>query len=467
MINKKGMSDFLYVKRILFLLLLLFTAACSVLRKDRFPDLTPGKDLYRDEGTDDSSGIAGIPWQELFTDPHLQEIINTALTNNNDLRVARARMSRAEAALLQARLEFFPSLSANFNASFQSKNPGGFGVPESYQLLANTSWETGIWGRYRSLKRAALASFEQSRAYELAVRTELIAMIAMNYYTLLGLDRKLEITEMTLDRRIRNEEAMKVMKENDIITGADLVLSQANRYSAEVTIPDLKQQIYETENSLKLLMGMEPGPIERGNLDEQSLPDELSTGVPIMLLSNRPDVLQAEYRLRAAFEMIRVAKSYFYPSLRINASWGIAATSISGLLSSPLTVWNILGGLTQPIFSAGLNRQRLVAARADQEEALATFDKTLLNAGSEVANAMHAYQTATEKISIRSKQIEYLEKSVEYTNELLKYSNTTNYTDVLTAEVNLLSAQLNSVNDKLQQMQSIVTLYQSLGGGWK
>lgn len=467
MINTKEMSRFLAGRKVLFLLLLVFAAACSVFRRDRFPVLTPGQDLYRDTETGDSAGIAGMSWKELFTDPYLQKIIDTALSNNNDLRVARARMRRAEAELIQARLAFFPSLGANFNASFQSRNPNGFGLPESYQLLASTSWETGIWGRYRSLKKAALASFQQSQAFELVIRTEMIAMIAMNYYTLLGLDRKLEITEMTLDRRIRNEETMKVMKENDIITGADLVLSQANRYSAEVTIPDLKQQIYETENTLRLLMGLEPGPVQRGSIDDQALPSELSTGIPVMLLSNRPDVLQAEYRLRESFEMIRVAKSYFYPSLRISASQGIAGTSVSALLNSPLAVWNIIGGLTQPIFNNGLNRQRLVAARADQEEALATFDRTLLNAGSEVAGAMHAYQTATEKISIRSKQIEYLEKSVDYTNELLKYSNTTNYTDVLTAEVNLLSAQLNSVNDKLQQMQAVVTLYQSLGGGWK
>jgi outer membrane protein TolC len=221
------------------------------------------------------------------------------------------------------------------------------------------------------------------------------------------------------------------------------------------------------ENTLNLLLGKDPGPVERGSLDDQNLSADLRPGIPAQLLSNRPDVLEAEYRLRQSFEMVKVARSYFYPSLRITASRGIAQTNLADLFNAPLMVWNILGGITQPVFSNGLNRQRLIFARADQQEAYASFEKTLLTAGGEVVNALNAYQAATDKIEIRSKQIEYLEKAVDYTNELLKYTNTTNYTDVLTAEVNLLSAQLNSVNDKLQQMEAIVNLYQSLGGGWR
>jgi NodT family efflux transporter outer membrane factor (OMF) lipoprotein len=451
---------------ILIVTALLF-ASCRILKPDRYPDLTPDEGLYREMGAGDSSNFADVPWEELFTDTVLQGMINTALGNNNDIKVAIARIRKAEAGVMQARMAFFPSLTGEFNASFQSKNPNGFGLPESYQLLAATSWETGLWGKFRSAKKAALAAYYQSEAFRQAVETELIASIAVNYFTLMAMDEKLKITEMTLDRRIRNQEVMQVMKDNDIITGADLVLSQASRYAAEVTIPDLKQGIFEMENTLNLLLGRGPGPVERGNINEVNLSADLQPGIPAQLLSNRPDVLEAEYRLKESFEMVKVARANFYPSLRITASRGLASTNLADLFSAPRIVWNIVGGIAQPVFSNGLNRQRLIFARADQQEALAQFEKTMLTAGGEVVNALHAYQTATDKIEIRSKQIGMLEKAVEYTTELLKYTNTTNYTDVLTAEVNLLSAQLNSVNDKLQQLESIVTLYQSLGGGWK
>jgi outer membrane protein TolC len=208
---------------------------------------------------------------------------------------------------------------------------------------------------------------------------------------------------------------MEIMKENDVITGADLVLSQANRYSAEVLIPDLKQRIYETENILSVLMGQNPGPIERSKLEDQELSADLKTGVPAQLLANRPDVQEAEYRLRYFFELKNVARRYFYPSLTISARSGITETSLQQLFSAPFLFWNVTGGLTQPIFNYGLNRQRLKVAEADFEESQALFKRTLLTAGEEVVSALHGYQTATEKITLRSRQIEYLEKSVEFT----------------------------------------------------
>lgn len=444
-------------------LLILTSVSCKVIEK---PVLSADNDLYRDLEISDSANFAEVPWKEIFTDPHLQSIIDTALAGNPGIQIAIARIKKAQAAFRQSGAEFFPSLNAGVNASFQSET-GGFGIPESYQLYGSTSWEADIWGKFRNSRRAALASLMASEAFRKAVVTDLVSSVAMNYYTLLALDAQLAITEQTLSRRIRNVEVMELLKENDVITGADLVLSQANRYSAEVTIPDLKQRIYETENNLRLLMGESPGKIERSTLDEQDLAPELRTGVPAQLLANRPDVLEAEYRLRSSYEMARVARSNFYPALTLNGRGGLTETSIEALFSSPVIFWNITAGLLQPIFNFGLNRQRFATAKADIEESQATFRRTLLNAGSEVVNAMHGYQAATDKIEIRQNQIGYLEKAVEYTTELLKYTSNTSYIDVLTSEVNLLSAQLAGVNDRLQQLQSIVDLYRSLGGGWR
>jgi NodT family efflux transporter outer membrane factor (OMF) lipoprotein len=382
------------------------------------------------------------------------------------MQVSIARVKKAEAVFRQSRAEFFPSLNAGVNATYQSKT-GGSGVPESYQIFGSTSWEADIWGKFRSAKRASLASLMASEAFKRAVKTDLIASVAMNYYNLLALDAQLDITQRTLEKRIRNAETMEALRDNDLITSADLVLSLDNRYSTEIIIPDLKQRIYETENVLSLLMGQEPGPIVRTSLEQQNLSEHLRTGVPAQLLANRPDVLEAEYRLRYYYETAKSARANFYPSLTITARGGLTETSLNALFNQPVFFWSIFGGLVQPIFNYGLNKQRFLSATADFEESQASFRKILLNAGNEVVNAMYSYETATDKMSIREKQIGYLEKAVDYTTELLKYTSTTSYIDVLTSEVTLLSAQLNGVNDKVDQLQSIVALYQSLGGGWQ
>jgi multidrug efflux system outer membrane protein len=446
--------------------LILLAASCKVMHLEKFPEIKADDALYRDLDISDTNNIALVPWNDLFTDSCLQTIIEKAINNNPDVEVAIARIKKAEAAFRQSRAEFFPSLNAGFSATYQSET-GGSGVPEYYQLFGSTSWEADIWGKFRSAKRASLASLMASEAFKRAVTTDLIASAAMNYYNLLALDAQLEITQRTLEKRISNAETMEALRDNDLITSADLVLSQANRYSTEIIIPDLKQRIYETENVLSLLMGQPPGPIIRTSLEQQNLSERLRSGVPAQLLANRPDVLEAEYRLRYYYETAKSARANFYPSLTINARGGLTEASLNALFNQPLFFWNIAGGLVQPIFNYGLNKQRFLSATADFEESQASFKRLMLNAGSEVVNAMHSYETATNKLSIREKQIGYLEKAVDYTTELLKYTSTTSYIDVLTSEVTLLSAQLNGVNDKVDQLQSVVALYQSLGGGWK
>jgi multidrug efflux system outer membrane protein len=455
------------IRPLLILLVLTFTApSCKVMHLGKFPEIKTDNSLYRDLDTSDSSNIAFVPWRELFTDTCLQIIIEKAVSNNPEMQIAIARVKKAEAAFRQSRAEFFPSLNVGVSATYQSST-GGSGFPEYYQVFGSTSWEADIWGKFRSAKRASLASLMASDAFQKAVTTDLIASAAINYYNLLALDAQLDITQRTLEKRVSNAETMEALRDNDLITSADLVLSQANRYSTEIIIPELKQRIYETENVLSLLMGQEPGPIGRTSLEQQNLSEDLRKGVPAQLLANRPDVLQAEYRLRYYYETAKSARANFYPALTINARGGLTEASLNALFNQPLFFYNIVGGLVQPIFNYGLNKQRFLSATADFEESQASFRKILLNAGSEVVNAMHSYEAATDKISIREKQIGYLEKAVDYTTELLKYTSTTSYIDVLTSEVTLLSAQLNGVNDKFEQLQSIVALYQSLGGGWQ
>ncbi len=448
-----------------------FLASCRVTKPYQQPEAVADSKLSRDSTSTDTTTMADLPWTQLFTDPHLQALIREAIQNNLDLKIANARMDAAAANLRQSKQAFLPSVDATASVTQQkiAASQGGNFIKanRTYQLSASASWEADIWGKLRSTKRAYMAAFLQSEAYRRAVLTQLIANIASNYYALLAYDEQLKITRQTVENRKADVETMKTLKESDVVTGADVVQSEANRYSAEVTIPDLLQNIRETENTISVYLGRTPGAIERGALGEQSVNVDLKTGLPAQLLANRPDVQQAEYQLRYYYELTNVARTYFYPSLSITATGGLNGTTLDNYFDASHFFGSIVGSLTQPIFQQGQNKQRLRVAQANQEEYFVTYKKTLLTAGQEVTNALFDYNAAVDKAAIRGQQIAYLQKSVDYTKELLKYTSNTNYTDVLTSEQSLLSAQLNSISDKLQQLQAVVTLYRSLGGGWK
>ncbi|SFW53031.1 efflux transporter outer membrane subunit [Chitinophaga sancti] len=448
-----------------------FVASCKVTKPYRQAETAADSKLYRDSTSTDTTTMADLPWTQLFTDPHLQALIREGIANNLDLKVASARMNAAAANLRQSKQAFLPTVDATASVTQQkvAASQGGSFITanRTYQLYASASWELDVWGKLRSTKRAYMAAFLQSDAYRRAVLTQLIANIASNYYALLAYDEQLKITRQTVENRKTDVETMKTLKESDVVTGADVVQSEANRYAAEVTIPDLLQNIRETENTISVYLGRSPGAVERGVLSEQSVNADLKTGLPAQLLANRPDVQQAEYQLRYYYELTNVARTYFYPSLSITATGGLNGTSLDHYFDASHFFGSIVGSLTAPIFQQGQNKQRLRVAEANQQEYLVTYKKTLLTAGQEVTNALFDYNAAVDKAAIRGQQIAYLQKSVDYTKELLKYTSNTNYTDVLTSEQSLLSAQLNSISDKLQQLQAVVTLYRSLGGGWK
>jgi multidrug efflux system outer membrane protein len=340
------------------------------------------------------------------------------------------------------------------------------GAAHQYLLGLSSSWEADVWGKLRSTKRSYAASVLQSEAYRRVVQTQLIADIADNYYSLLALDAQLEITRQTVENRIKDVETMRLLKEGDVVTGAAVVQSEAQRYAAEVTIPDLQRSIREAENLLATLLGRTPTPIERGTLAGQDPAPPLLTGVPSQLLRNRPDVQQAEFAFESSFEMTNAAHTYFYPSFTVTANGGLTTTTIQNLFSPTAIFASLVGGLTQPVFNQGLNRARLRRAEGLQQEYLATYQQTMFLAGQEVSNALFSYQSAGDKMLIRARQLDALVKSVDYTEELLR-AGFANYTEVLTARQSLLQAQLNGVNDQLQQRQAVTDLYHALGGGWQ
>jgi NodT family efflux transporter outer membrane factor (OMF) lipoprotein len=431
--------------------------------------------LYRDNNTTDTTSIANLQWKQLFSDTTLQSLIQQGINENLDLKQAIERIKIAEATLQQSRGALLPSLQADVNvtdnkASAAAQNfPAGINInleTQTYKAQLSTSWEADIWGKLSSAKRAAYATLLQSDAAKRAVQTQLIATIANNYYTLLALDKQLSITEETIKVRTKDVETMKELKQGAVVNGAAVVQSEANLYAAQVTLPDLKRSIKEAENALSVVLGKAPNAINRTSLDQQTPYADLKTGVSAQLLQNRPDVIAAEFGFRSAFENTNVAKAYFYPALTITATGGLSSLQLQDFFSKSI-FYNLVGGLTQPIFAKGANKARLKTAQANQQIAFYTFQQTLLTGGQEVSNALFAYQTAAEKETTRAKQIASLTKAVDFTKELLRYSSATNYTDVLTSEQSLLTAQLSGINDKLQKLQSVVNLYRALGGGWK
>lgn len=447
--------------------------SCKVTKTYKQPDLNTN-DLYRAQTTVDTATIAAMPWQSLFTDTVLKALIQEGLYQNLDLKTAVQKIYEAQAALGQSKAAFLPGLSANANATRSQLSKASLNFPPgidinttttSYQLGLSTSWEADIWGKLSSSKRAAFANLLQTDAAKRAIQTQLIADIANNYYLLLAFDKELVIINATLQNRIKDVETMKALKEGAVVNGAAVVQSEANRYAAQVAIPDIKRNIRETENAIDILVGRPPGPVNRTHLEDQKPITDLKLGIPAQLLKNRPDVQQAEYTFRSTFENTNLARTYFYPSFTITASGGFSNLQLKDFFINSI-FYNIAAGLTQPIFNQGINKARLKTAQAQQQEALYNFQQTLLIAGQEVSNALYAYQTAMEKDDARGKQIAALIKAVDYTQHLLRYSSATNYTDVLTSEQSLLAAQLSSVNDRLQQLQAIVNLYHALGGGW-
>lgn len=413
----------------------------------------------------DTTTIAAVPWRQFFTDRALQGLIDEGLRNNLDLKVAVARVHEAEANFRQSGLAFFPSLGANAQASVGKQ--GNAPATHNYEVFLNSSWQVDIWGKLRSTRRAQLAALLQSDAFRRDVQTQLVANIATNYYSLVALDEQMKITLQTVENRREDVRTTRALKDADVLTGAAVMQSQAGLYTVETTIPEIRQNIRETENMLSLLLGRGSGPVLRDSLGDQQVATDLRVGLPAQLLANRPDVQEAEFALRNAAEVTNVARTYFYPALTITGEGGLSASRVKNFFDASSLFGNLIGGLTEPIFANGVNRQRLEVARAQEEEALLSFQKSLLAAGQEVSNALFSYQMASEKLETRAKAIHFLQKSVEYTKELMRADAKANYTDVLTSEQNLLSAQLQGVNDHLQQLQSVVALYASLGGGWR
>ncbi len=421
-----------------------------------------GQDLNEEAVAVDTASIASLSWRELFTDSHLQTLIEHALQSNTDLLSAQQRIKEAEATLSSAKLAYLPSfmLTPQGGVSSFDKSKGSW----TYTGIASASWEIDIFGKLTNAKRRSKALYLQSLEYEQAVSTSLIANVANLYYTLLMLDEQYRISEETAVNWRESVRTMRAMMVAGMTNEASVSQSEANCRQVEASLLDLKQQIKEVENSLSILLGEVPGGIERGHLAGQDFPEDLTVGVPLQLLSRRPDVKSAELSLASAFYSTNAARSAFYPSITLSGTAGWTNSAGNMIINPGKLLLSAVGALTQPLFNKGLNIAQLKIAKAQQEEAKLAFQQALLNAGSEVNNALTQVQTARGKTELRTGQITSLENAVRSTQLLMQHGTST-YLEVLTAQQSLLSAQLTQVADRFDEIQGIINLYQALGGG--
>lgn len=453
-------------KKIVIAILFAFPlSGCHIYRAYERPESVVVSDnLYREPVAGaDTVSLASLSWKELFTDPQLQMLIETGLANNTDLGIARLKVKEAEAQLMTSRLSYLPSVSFTPQGTLTSVD--GSKPSKTYNLAVAADWEIDLFGKLLNSKRGAQAALEQSEAYRLAVQTQLVATIANSYYTLLMLDRQLDITRRTADTWTESVRTMKALKRAGQATEMAVAQTEAGKLSVDASVLSLERQINETENSLSTLLGMSPQEIGRSTLEKQEFPDSLSTGVPLQLLSRRPDVRQCEAQLAVAYYATNSARSAFYPGITLSGSAGWTNAAGAAITNPGQWLLSAVGSLVQPLFNRGKNIANLKIAKAQQEEALLTFRQSLLNAGAEVNDALVQWQTARQRILLDEQQTASLRSALR-SSELLMQHSSQNYLEVLTARQSLLQAELNVAADRFDEIQGVINLYHALGGGY-
>ena len=435
--------------------------------------------------TNDSANISDIVWKNFFNDQPLNTLIDEALTNNFDYKLALERIELLKANLIASKGKRIPQISANINGGVRKFGlytmdgagnitteiiPGKIvpiNLPDMY-LGMQASWEADLWGKLKNQKKSALAQFRASSTYANLIKSNLIYDIAASYYELLALDNELDILNSTLTNHAKVIEAIKVQKEAGRVN--ELAVQQFKNFSINTTARkiEVEQQIVEFENQINFLLGRFPQPIKRSTIDVyDDIPNVIQTGIPSNLLNNRPDIKQAEYMLTASKFDLQSAKAAFYPSLNITAGFGFQAFNPSYLFKSPASqAFSLLGGLLYPLVNKTALKAQFATAKSNQLSAIYTYQKTILNAFTEVANELDNFENLRTLNELRAEQNNISKNTIEISNSLF-FTGKATYLEVLYAQQGALASQLEYNTVKKLQKLSQVNLYKVLGGGWK
>jgi NodT family efflux transporter outer membrane factor (OMF) lipoprotein len=448
----------------------LLLSSCGLYNKYERPEVDT-KGLVRDtvSVTDtlavaDTATFGNLPWRSVFTDPQLQALIQQGLDNNPDLLNAALNVHMVNEALKVAKLAFLPSVALSPQGTLQSFD--GAAATKAYTLPVTASWNVDLFGNLLSVKRSAQMQLLATKDYQTVVKCNVISTIANLYYTLLMLDRQLEIV-IDMEQLTKDTwDKMKFMHENRIGYRSTAVQSaEAAYYQVQTQRIDILRQIREIENSISLLIGQPGQTIARSTFADQNLPSEFATGVGIQMLANRADVHANEMALAQCFYDIETARSRFYPSITVTGT--AAFTNNGGTVNPGKWLLQAVGSLVQPIFQHGQIVAGLRVAKDKYEQAFNTWQNSVYKAGNEVSNALSSYNGYADMVVLDGKRVAVLKQNVEDTKKLMESSSNTTYLEVITAQSSLLNAEINEVSDQFSKMQSVVNLYQALGGGAK
>ena len=422
------------------------------------------ENLFGDAPAPADSSIAKLPWREVFTDPKLQNIITEVLANNIDLQTAQLNIEQAQAQFKAAKLAYVPSLAFTPNGALSKYDVDGAEVSKTYTIPVACQWQIDAFGSLRNQKKASKAALHATEDALQATQTALVANTASLYFSLLMLDRQLQIADSTAQAWSETVETMKALMDAGMANQASVSQMEGTYYAILAQIADYEDKIATVQNSLCLLMAKPSQHVDRGTLDEQVINVNLSAGLPLDIIANRPDIRAQERQLEVCFYSANAARSAYYPSITLSGQAGWT-NLIGGMVMNPgKFFWQAAASLVQPIFQNGQIRARVKVAEAQQKQAELAWTKAVLSAGNEVNEAIIAYQTASQKRDLFQKQVEALAKAYEATDYMMKHGSTT-YLEVLTAKQSLLSAQLSQTANAYAELSAIISLYQAVGGG--
>jgi len=456
----------------------LFISSCKVGKEYKRPALElPGQ--FNTVSYADTSSIADIEWKKFFTDPGLQNLISKGLSYNQDLLTAMKNMEIAQQRMKQAKLLLLPDLNAQITAQtyYPSKNSLngvstnsflGKNHVENYQAAVNLSWEVDIWGKLRNQKEATLAEYLQTYEASKAVQTQLVADIAQGYFNLLMLDKQLEIAKTNFALNDTFLRATQFLRDAGLANSLAVERAASQKQTTELLIPQLEQDIAIQENALQVLAGQLPATISRSALlVDFVVPDYLSTGLPVSMVSRRPDVRSNEMTLMAANAQVGVAQANMYPALNITAGAGLESFKSSNWFNIPDALFGIAAGaIAQPIFQRRKLKTEFEVAKLQREEAVIHFRQSVLVATAEVSNALVQLDKLKRQKNISMAQTDTLRFAVDNAKLLYK-ADLANYLEVITAQTARLQSELYLASVQRQELAAMVELYRSLGGGWK
>lgn len=463
---------------ILSLSLIVLSSACRMGKEYQQPELELPKQ-FSSVSFADTSSIADIEWKKFFTNPELQGLIEKGITYNHDLLVAIKRIDVAQLRVTQSKALQLPQVNFGINGQISRpsnnslngislKNFIGSSYVENYSAGITISWEADIWGRIRGQKEIALTEYLQTREAAKAVQTQLVADIAQGYFNLLMLDKQLEIARKNLSLSDSFVVATRLLKDAGIGNALGIQQAESQKQATALLIPQLEESVALQENALQILTGQLPGTITRSSsLNEFPVDQDLSAGLPIAMVSRRPDVRSSELALIIANKQIGIAQANMYPALNITAGGGLESFKSSNWFNIPSSLFGLAAGsIAQPIFRRRELKTQFEVSKVEREQSVIQFRQSVLQAVGEVSDALVQREKLKQQEVIARAQVDTLNRAVSNA-QLLFRSDMANYLEVITAQSNSLESELNLAAIRRRQLNAIVELYRALGGGWQ